>query len=246
MRVTYISHSGYLVELERVALIFDWWKGEVALPTDKPTVAFASHAHHDHYNPDLLFGGRLGDRAAAIVLSDDIPRASWEGRRGAGRVTAMGPREQVGLDLGDGTRLTVDSFLSTDEGVAFLVRVGEGGPYIYHAGDLNNWSRAANGAEYCQTWTAAYHAELETVRAATGERPVDVAMLPLDPRLDDDHFWMGVDDFMRLVGARHVFPMHMWGDYTVVDRLLALQQTDGYRERVARVKADGQVWEVEA
>ena len=30
MRVTYLAHSGFLVELLSVTLLFDWWKG--ALP----------------------------------------------------------------------------------------------------------------------------------------------------------------------------------------------------------------------
>ena len=29
MRVTYLAHSGFLVELPSVTLLFDWWKGEL-------------------------------------------------------------------------------------------------------------------------------------------------------------------------------------------------------------------------
>lgn len=35
MRVTHIFHSGFLVELERHVLVFDWWDG--SLPASGPT-----------------------------------------------------------------------------------------------------------------------------------------------------------------------------------------------------------------
>ncbi len=32
-------------------------------------------------------------------------------------------------------------------------------------------------------------------------------------------FYLGMDDFMKMVGADVVFPMHFWGDFEVTDRL---------------------------
>ena len=36
MRVTFLAHSGFFVELEGVCLLFDWWKGALPpLPPEK-------------------------------------------------------------------------------------------------------------------------------------------------------------------------------------------------------------------
>ena len=36
MRITFLDHSGFLVELPSVVLLFDWWKGELPPLPDKP------------------------------------------------------------------------------------------------------------------------------------------------------------------------------------------------------------------
>ena len=49
MRVTFLAHSGFFVELEGVCLLFDWWKGALPpLPPEKPLLVLASHRHEDH------------------------------------------------------------------------------------------------------------------------------------------------------------------------------------------------------
>ena len=46
MQVTFLAHSGFLIELDTVLLLFDWWTGTLPpLPKDKPLVVFASHDH---------------------------------------------------------------------------------------------------------------------------------------------------------------------------------------------------------
>ena len=37
----------------------------------------------------------------------------------------------------------------------------------------------------------------------------------------DRDFYLGMDDFMKMVGADVVFPMHFWGDFEVTDRFKA-------------------------
>ena len=40
MRVTFLAHSGFFLELETASLLFDWWKGELPpLPADRPLLA---------------------------------------------------------------------------------------------------------------------------------------------------------------------------------------------------------------
>ena len=51
MIVTYIRHSGFLVETERFYYIFDYESGSLPeLDREKPVLVLSSHSHSDHYN----------------------------------------------------------------------------------------------------------------------------------------------------------------------------------------------------
>ena len=55
MKVTYIYHSGFAVELEKSVLLFDYCEGE--LPQwgrEKAVYVFASHEHKDHFTMKVL------------------------------------------------------------------------------------------------------------------------------------------------------------------------------------------------
>ena len=55
MKVTYISHSGFAVELPSATLLFDYYKGQIPdFPTDKPLFVFSSHSHGDHFVPQVF------------------------------------------------------------------------------------------------------------------------------------------------------------------------------------------------
>lgn len=65
MRVIFIHHSCFLVEVDEKVLIFDWFDGERVdgihfggvLPEyepDTPVYVFASHKHQDHFDTDVL------------------------------------------------------------------------------------------------------------------------------------------------------------------------------------------------
>ena len=50
LTVTYIKHSGFLIETANSYLLFDYWQGKLPeLQYDKELYIFSSHAHHDHY-----------------------------------------------------------------------------------------------------------------------------------------------------------------------------------------------------
>lgn len=75
MNVTYIFHSGFLIETNECYYIFDYWKGSLpALDTSKPVFVFASHGHADHYNPEIFaLLCSMGMRQVIAVLAKDIP-----------------------------------------------------------------------------------------------------------------------------------------------------------------------------
>ena len=55
MQVTYIHHSGFLVETERFYYLFDYEKGDLPeMEVKKPIFVLSSHGHGDHYNPEVF------------------------------------------------------------------------------------------------------------------------------------------------------------------------------------------------
>ena len=49
IKVTYLDHSGFLVELEDAYFLFDYYKGRLPqIDLEKKMFVFVSHVHHDH------------------------------------------------------------------------------------------------------------------------------------------------------------------------------------------------------
>ena len=73
MKITYINHSGFLIETRDCYYIFDYYKGELPhLDKEKEVIVFCSHFHQDHFNPQIF--GILEDMGMTYqaVLANDI------------------------------------------------------------------------------------------------------------------------------------------------------------------------------
>ena len=202
MKITYLHHSGFLVELSDCCLVFDYFESGLTRLPDKPALVFASHAHHDHYDPGIF----SLVRPALAVLSKDIRRHRWP----AGiEVLSVAADRMYALPHG----IQLRTLRSTDEGVAFYLETPEG--CIYHAGDLNEWVWAGEPEQYNAQMTGNYRREIEKLRGL----PVDIAFVPLDPRQGDDYA-LGLLYVLKTLAPRHVFPMHYWGKPEIIDRFL--------------------------
>ena len=76
MKIRFIGHSGFYVELEEMNLLFDYYRGELPeIDRSKPLFVFVSHAHPDHFQRDIF---SLAEKADNVVyfLSDDIRRSA--------------------------------------------------------------------------------------------------------------------------------------------------------------------------
>lgn len=232
MKVTYIHHSSFMAELDHAALLFDYFEGEIPeIQGDKPLFVFASHRHGDHFSRSIFHLEESG-RKVTYVLSDDIWRRQVPEEL-LGRTVFLGPGEDYSLPDGAGGVLGIEAFKSTDEGVAFLVSAE--GKMIYHAGDLNNWVWEGEPEKDNQRMSGNFHKELEKMAG----RHIDVAFMLIDPRQEKD-FYLGMDDFMRMVGADVVFPMHFWEDYGAVSRFKALPCAESYRDRIREIHRRGE------
>ena len=223
--VTYIEHSCFLVETAECYLLFDYYGGEVPLPAldpAKPLLLFNSHAHHDHFSKQIF---SLRDRypRALFVLSADIPVPTAV----QPFTCPMLPHEHRLLQLAGGRgTVSIDTLRSNDEGVAFIIRIGD--LCIYHAGDLNNWWW--DGDVEDQKLADIYHEELERIRG----RHFSAAFIPLDPRLKG--WWKGIEDFMHYADADAIFPMHNFGEKGLPKKFLALDCAADYKNRVFDVE----------
>ena len=110
MRVTYLGHSGFLVELEDTYFLFDYYKGSLPkMDTEKKILVFVSHAHYDHYRKEIFTLRDSFSRIRFVLSSDIFVREAED-------VVSMKPNEETVVF---GCRIR--TLRSTDEGVAFLV-----------------------------------------------------------------------------------------------------------------------------
>lgn len=238
MKITYIHHSSFLVEMEQIALLFDYFEGEIPeIRQDQLLIVFASHRHGDHFSSGIF---DLAENHPKIwfVLSDDI----WRKRvpeEFLCRTSFLGPGEEFSFqkETGEKVPVTVKAFKSTDEGVAFLIEAE--GKVLYHAGDLNNWVWEGEPEEYNFRMSEAFHSELLKIAG----NHIDVAFMLLDPRQGKD-FYLGMDDFMHMVGADIVFPMHFWGDFGVTERFKTLPCAADYAEKIMEIRCQGESFQL--
>lgn len=227
LTVTYIDHSGFLVETDHSYLLFDYWKGEIpSLSYEKELYIFSSHIHHDHYTKDIF---RLENKCRKVcyVLSSDIKRGSSFWKK-AENVIFMKPHGKKTVDECRITTLT-----STDEGVAFLVEVE--GKVIYHAGDLHWWDWPGEPEEENKRMEVLYKKELETLKP----NQIDCAFVVLDPRQEESGA-LGMDYFMKKAGARYVFPMHCWEEYSIIKNYKDKNDNRFLTSRIMNITGPGQ------
>lgn len=124
MNITYIHHSGYLLESEHAIFLFDFVEGTLpALDPKKELFVFVSHRHADHFSP-RIFDLPASHAKTRFILSHDIrPNKVPESVKEL--VSFMKPHEVLELPLLDKKlfSLRITTFKSTDEGVAFILEV---------------------------------------------------------------------------------------------------------------------------
>ena len=215
MNITYIHHSAFLAETDSACLLFDYFEGDLpAIPAEKPLYVLSSHAHEDHFSGKIF---SIDHPNITYLLSSDIPADR------KGNIHFLQPHGVWKDEI-----LSVETFRSTDEGVAFWCSVD--GKQIYHAGDLNHWYWEGEDEQWNKDMTAAYRTEVSLMAG----RKADAAFLPADPRLGD-WFYLGVHDFMEQVDARTIFPMHFWGDFSVCRKLAEHPSSEHYQNRIISI-----------
>lgn len=246
MKITYIHHSAFCVEIDGKALVFDYCRGDSVpdciyqgkmpeLPKEMPIYVFSSHSHQDHFDPETLKWSRNYPNIH-YIFSKDIKKklgnsalkrlGMEEGIKACITYVKPGERHEIG-------GITVETLLSTDSGVAFLVTVS--GKTIYHAGDLNWWRWEGEPEEFNEYQEKNYKEQINLL----SERKIDLAFVALDPRQEEDKY-LGIDYFIEHVQAEYIVPMHMWKEYGVIQEYRSLPRIAAVREKILVVERENQ------
>lgn len=244
MEITYIHHSGFLIEWTESYWLFDYYKGDLPeFDRNKKLFIFASHQHSDHFNPDIF---QLKEKCHDVeyVLSSDIKRTKIFSRNSGApdelsdKVVFVKPSEQYELEDGRGNAILLKTLKSTDCGVAFLLQYQ--GKTIYHAGDLNLWVWKSESKEYNENMTSKFNKEMNALKDVL----IDVAFVPLDPR-QEEWYCLGLEQLLRTARIRYVFPMHFWNNPYIIKQFKQEKSADVKQTAVIDISRDGQRWNLE-
>ncbi|MDL2302420.1 MBL fold metallo-hydrolase [Lachnospiraceae bacterium OttesenSCG-928-D06] len=212
VKVTYIEHSGFLVETKSKYLLFDYYKGNIPqMEVNKPLYVFASHVHGDHF-VTKIFDFLESNQKVHYLLSYDIKMkpgnmTKWKlSQEALTYITSIKACETYLID-----DIKVESLKSTDAGVAFLIRTD--GMTIYHAGDLNWWYWEEESKEWKNNMEANFKREINKMK----DRTIDIAFMLLDSR-QEEYNYLGMEYLLQKADVKYIFPMHMWGDYSGIQR----------------------------
>lgn len=210
MKLTYVYHSGFVLQGEKGTLIIDYYKDskgkkegivhDLLASLSGKCYVLVSHSHPDHYNPDIWKWSQERPELR-YLLSDEIQLPEWVQRE-----------QVVFLKKGDTWKdewLEVKAYGSTDTGISFFLKAE--GKRIFHAGDLNNWHwEEESTPEEVRKAESDYKNELEVL--AKDLDYLDIVMFPVDPRLGENYM-RGACQFVEKIRTGWFVPMHFWEKY---------------------------------
>lgn len=229
MKLTYIFHSGFVLEAERCVLVFDYWMDPAQvmdnyMGTTKHVYVFASHFHEDHFTKEI-FKWKESIPDITYILSKDILKRRRASREDADVWMAKGA-------IWKDENLKVFATGSNDSGVSWIVELegtshsvssgqaGSGDPKrIFHAGDLCNWyarflseenvPERVYSDEFGEINPIAeekrFLGELKDIHKITGT--FDFVMFPVDGRIGNG-YTLGGRQFIERFGVGMFVPMH--------------------------------------
>ena len=215
MKLTYIFHSGFVLEAEKSILLFDYWMDpaqvvESVLQSRKPLYVFSSHFHEDHFTREI-FEWRKQKENITYILSKDILRHRRANKEEADAWLAKGASWSDEF-------VSVKALGSTDSGVSWNVEIE--GKRIFHAGDLCNWyarflpdavpGQSIYSEEFEEYIDPVAHekqylGELKDIRKVTDS--FDIVMFPVAGRIGNG-YTLGGRQFIKRFKVGLFVPMH--------------------------------------
>ena len=154
IELTYLDHSGFVVELAEDLLVFDYYRDPAQkmpefLTKQKRIWVFSSHWHPDHFVASIADWEK---HVNAYILSDDIRKKGGLSGVAESKIRYCKPYQKIEFE-----EMTITTFGSTDAGVSFLVETEERS--IFHAGDLNRWHWTGESLNERRQADGAWHSE---------------------------------------------------------------------------------------
>ena len=201
-----------MVESRNYIYLFDYIGGNIdkAIKSDKKIYVMVSHIHDDHFSKIIFDIATKHDNVTYILSYDVVKKikknAILSKMTEQLNIIRVQAHEKYKID-----DIVVETLKSTDEGVAFIVSEKDG--TIYHAGDLNWWHWEGEPRSWNRNMEVNFKREIDSMRG----RKIDIAFIPLDPR-QEDAYYLGMNYFIKNVGANEIYPMHFWGEPRIIDR----------------------------
>lgn len=255
MKITYIHHSCFSLELKDTIFLFDYYRGKIPeFNPKKQLYVLSSHGHRDHFDSSIF---NLANTYPNIVfiLSSDIN--SGENKESIDslpkeiqkRILFVNPDEEKNFIQGKETSSTLHSdtkdsvvniktLQSTDKGVAYLISSND--KVIFHSGDLHWWTWIGESEEEYKNMTRHFKNEVAKLKGI----PINVAFLPLDPRQEERFYW-GFDYYMKSCNIDYAFPMHFWRDYSVIYQLKNKKEGKDYASKVMDITKEGEIFYIQ-
>jgi len=211
MKLIYVYHSCFAVEIDNVIIIIDFFKDtednkkgivhdRLLKEKNREIYVLSSHAHRDHFNPEILTWKEINPNIR-YIFSKDILDSQKAKQHDATFLDAFESYQDENL--------MVKSYGSTDIGISFLIEIGS--KTIFHAGDLNNWHwKDESTEEEVLACENAFLAEL--AKLATDYKHINVVMFPVDSRLGTDYM-RGAEQFIQQIKIDCFSPMHFGKNY---------------------------------
>lgn len=240
VKVYYLMHSSFVVELMDRYLLFDYFNrddlsayvqyrgGLPEFDIEKTLYVFSSNGRKDHYTQDIF--NIPGVRK--FILSKDIKIN--KGIVEKERVQFVKPLHKYEVD-----DMKIETLRSNDVGLAFVISVGDFN--IYFAGTLNWWNAEGRGELYGEQYGREYRRYLKPIL----NRKFDIGFVPMDGRMGEDGYFLGMDYFIKHIDCDTIFPMNMWGQYEWINRFKTRPDVANLKERVVDIDRENMIFEIE-
>ncbi len=214
-KVTYLYHSCFSLTIGEKVLLFDY-PGPSYCPgsiektitseiEDKHLYVLFSHSHPDHFDPRVIEFTKWADRTDFIAAEDAYEQLKMRAKDHT--VVRVSPGETYPFE-----GLEIETFESNDEGVAFIIDIGNRS--IYYGGDLAKWDWEEWDEEKRSEKVQVFQNMLKELKKIDPQ----IAFSNMDERLKS---WAGPIEFLKQVRPPHFVPMHTFGNEQWIDDLLA-------------------------
>jgi L-ascorbate metabolism protein UlaG (beta-lactamase superfamily) len=212
--ITYIFHNCFVLKLSQKTFLFDYPADEylndcmrtslIDKIKDTDLYVFSSHNHKDHFNRNITDLNTFS-RNITYILSKDIVKKNPAFKELPSCIITVPDQS---YQIGD---LTVRTFLSNDQGVAFLITSNN--LNIYFGGDLANWEWDDLTQQESRFLVDYFSEVLNKLK----QWPIQIAFSNTDSRLKN---WSGAAQFIKTIKPNLFVPMHTFGETQTITNFI--------------------------